>query len=91
MAEEALSSLALVALISGNRPPVCPADVRDQLQSFYKISAESFVVSRYSPEDFLVRFNHREDLEDVLSGPVPVGTPFFLLWRRWHHQSLASA
>lgn len=30
-AEEALSSLALVALVSGNRPPVSPAQVREQL------------------------------------------------------------
>lgn len=45
---------------------------------------------RYSPEDFLVRFNYREDLEDVLHRPVPLGTPFFLIWKRWRRQSMAS-
>lgn len=82
-AEDALSSLALVALVCGNRPLVSPAEVWDQLQSLFWIPADAFAVSTYSPEDFLVRFNHWEDLEGVLHGPVPVGTPFFLLWKRW--------
>lgn len=38
-----------------------------------------------------MRFNSRQDLEDVMNGPVPVGTPFFLIWRRWRRQSMAFA
>lgn len=48
-------------------------------------------MSCYSPEDFLVPFTSSADLVDVLHGPVPVGTPFFLVWKRWRRQSLASA
>jgi hypothetical protein len=35
-----------------------------------------------------VRFYNRED---VVHGPVPFGTPFFLIWKRWRRQSIASA
>lgn len=90
VAEEALSSLALVALVGGNRPPLTPAMVREQLQSFYLIDANVFTVSRQAPEDFLVRFYSRDDLEAVVDAPVPVGTPFYLLWRRWRCQSVGS-
>ena len=38
-----------------------------------------------------MRFNNADDLEDVLQGPVPMGTPFYLLWRRWRRQSMAAA
>jgi hypothetical protein len=78
-------------MVGGNRPPVSPAQVRDHLQSFYHLAADAFIVNRYSPEDFLVRFTSRDDLEDVLNGPVPIGTTFYLLWRRWRRQSMASA
>lgn len=43
------------------------------------------------PEDFLVRFNDRADLEDVVHAPVPLGTPFYLIWKQWRCQSMASA
>ncbi|CAD6209198.1 unnamed protein product [Miscanthus lutarioriparius] len=72
-AEEALSSLALVALVGGNRLPVSPAQVREHLQSFFRLPPEAFTVSRYAPEDFLVRFYSRNDLKGVLNGPVPSG------------------
>lgn len=38
-----------------------------------------------------MRFSSRDALEDILKAPVPVGTPFYLLWRRWRRQSMASA
>lgn len=41
-AESALSSLALVALVGGNRPPVSPAQVREHLQSFYNMPEDAF-------------------------------------------------
>ncbi|CAD6230352.1 unnamed protein product [Miscanthus lutarioriparius] len=89
--KEALSSLALVAIVGGTRPPVSPAEVRELLVSFYHIPSESFTVSRYSQKDFLVRFNDSDNLLTVLHGPVPVNTPFFVVWKRWHRQSMASA
>ncbi|CAD6266660.1 unnamed protein product [Miscanthus lutarioriparius] len=62
------------------------------LQSFHaKIPDDAFSISCYAPEDFLVKFNSRHDLEDVLRGPVPIGTPFFLVWKHWRRQSRASA
>lgn len=89
--EEALSSLALVAMVGGIRPPVSPTDVSDQLSSFYNLPADVFSISRYALEDFLVRFNNRDDHEDILRVSVPIGTPFFLIWKRWRRQSMASA
>ena len=80
-----------MALVGGNRPPVSPAEVRAQLESLYHIDGDSFSVSRYSPEDFLVRFTNPMDLDAVLHGPMPVGTPFYLIWKRWRRQSMASA
>lgn len=39
---------------------------------------------RHAPEDFIVRFRQREDLERVLRAPpMPVGAPFRLSWKRW--------
>jgi hypothetical protein len=42
VAEEALTSLALVALVGGNWPSVSPAEVRNQLELFYRIPVDSF-------------------------------------------------
>lgn len=53
--DEALFSLALVTVVGGNRPTVSPAEVWGQLESFYHIAQESFTVSRYAPEDFLLQ------------------------------------
>jgi hypothetical protein len=49
------------------------------------------MVSRHSPEDFLVRFFTREDLDYVLHAPVLIGTSFFLDWKHWRWQSMAEA
>jgi hypothetical protein len=88
--KEALSSLALVAMFGGTQPSMSPADVRAHLESFYHISPEAFTVRRYALEDFLVRFIAREDLENVVHVPVPLNMPFYLVWKRWHRQSMAS-
>lgn len=82
---EALSSLVLVAMVGGTRPWVSPTDVCDLLVSFYHVPHDAFTISRYSPEDFLVYFNNTDDLMEVLHGPVPVATPFSLIWKRWCH------
>jgi hypothetical protein len=58
---------------------------------FYHISSEAFTESRYAPEDFLMRFIAREDLENVVHVPVPLNTSFYLVWKRWRRQSMASA
>lgn len=47
------SSLALVAMVGGNHPPVSPADVHDHLESFNHVLPEAFTVSRYAQEDSL--------------------------------------
>jgi len=65
-AKEVLS-LALVALIGGNRPAISPAEVWiEPPRGCYHVPVDSFTVSRYAPEDFI-----REDLMDVLHAPSP--------------------
>lgn len=45
-----------------------------------------------SLEDFIIRFQRRDDLERVLNAPVaPPGAPIWLVWKRWSHFSRASA
>lgn len=67
-----------------------PTDVSDQLSSIYNLLADVFSISHYALEDFLMRFNNHDDLEDILR-VLPIGTPFFLIWKRWCCQSMASA
>nr|AWA45122.1 UPI0001A88450 related cluster [Saccharum spontaneum] len=85
--EEALSSLALVAM---NSAIGVSGRCSSHLESFYHISSEEFTVSRYAPEDFLVRFIAREDLENVVHALMPLNTPFYLVWKWWRRQSMAS-
>lgn len=77
-AAEAALSLALVA--GRIWLTVSLADVRAQLEHGYHIPSTAFVVSRYAPEDFLVRFQSRENLEDVLNAPMPITTSFKIIW-----------
>ena len=77
-AEDALS-LALVAMNGGARPPVTLAMVREHIRRCFLIDDADMSVLRHAPEDFIVRFSHREDLEWVLHVPPPEGaSPFFL-------------
>jgi hypothetical protein len=74
-AEDALS-LALVAMVGGTRPAVSTAMVRDHLNAEFGIPVETVSVHRHSPEDLIVRFQRRDDLERVLHAPVaPAGAP----------------
>ena len=76
-AEDALS-LALVAMIGGTKPSVTPAMVREHLGSRFLIDDADMSVLRHAPEDFIVRFSRREDLERVLHTPSPEGASPFL-------------
>lgn len=90
-AEDALS-LALLTLVVGTRPAVSPAMVRDHLAGFFGITEDRVSVRRTRPDDFIVRFERREDLELVLSTPHPAGAPPFVLrWRRWSRLIMGSA
>lgn len=51
--------LALVAVISGTRPPVSADMVPAHLATYFGIADVS--VMRHDPEDFIVRFSHPED------------------------------
>lgn len=90
VAEDALS-LALLALVVGTRPAVTPAMVLAHLVGRYGVMEDHVTVRRSRPDDFLVRFRRREDLELVLSSPAPPGAPFVLRWRRWSRLILGSA
>lgn len=87
VAAEAALSLALVAMIGGTRPAVTTALVREHLRTCFGITEVS--VSRHVPQDFIVRFASRDDLELVLGTPV-LGGPFTLIWSRWSRHCTAS-
>lgn len=89
-AENALS-LALVALLSGTRPPVTLAMVREHLRVGFGIDDAAMSVMRHAPKDFIVHFSRREDLERVLAAPPDSAAPFTLTWRRWTRLSRAIA
>jgi hypothetical protein len=71
-AEDQLS-LALLALVLGTRPLVSPAMVLDHLRDHFNIAEDLVSVRRTRPDDFIVRFSRREDLERVLAAPPPPG------------------
>jgi hypothetical protein len=89
-AENALS-LALVALVGGTKPPVTPAMVHQHLRVGFGVDDAAMSVMRHAPEDFIVRFSRREDLERVLAAPPDGSAPFTLTWRRWTRLSRAVA
>jgi len=68
-AEDALS-LALVATVGGTRPAVSPAMVSSYLFERFGLTVDDAAVSRHDPEDFVVRFGHREDKDWVLAAPA---------------------
>lgn len=82
-AEEALS-LALLAMVLGTRPPVSPAMLQQHLLEHYNVPGDLVSVRRTRPDDFIVRFSRRDDLERVLGSPPPQDAPFAIRWRRWH-------
>jgi hypothetical protein len=45
-------------------------------------------ICRHVPEDFLVCFSRREDLETVLGTPSDNGAPFTLIWTRMSRASV---
>ena len=81
-AAEADLRLALVAVVVGTRPLVSPAMVRTFLATHYGLDETSTTVHRHDPEDFIVRFSRREDLELVLGSRVHDAL-FSLIWRPW--------
>ncbi|CAD6234888.1 unnamed protein product [Miscanthus lutarioriparius] len=81
-AEDALS-MALLALLVGTWPVVTPTMVLDHLEEHFGIPDDRVSVRRTRPNDFIVRFSRREDLERVLSAAPPERAPFTLQWRRW--------
>jgi hypothetical protein len=80
--------LALVAVVAGTRPPVSPAMVQDYLAAQFGI--DDAVVRRHDPDDFVVRFSRREDLELVLHSTVHE-PPFRLIWHPWRRMSMVTA
>lgn len=91
-AEEELS-IALVALVGRTRPETTTQEVRDQLITWYAIEEDKFTISRYYPEDFLVRFQRIEDVDKVLVTypPRKQEAAFHLLWYKWSRHTLATS
>lgn len=82
--------LALVAIVTGTRPFVSTDMVRAHLVTYFGIGEDLVSVRRHDPEDFIVRFAYREDLEVVLHTVIH-GAPFSLIWHPWRRTSLVSA
>lgn len=81
--------LALVAVIAGTRTPVTLAMVHAYLATHLGIDGASTNMWHHDPEDFVVRFSHREDLELVLCTNVH-NEPFSLICCPWLQTLLAS-
>ncbi|CAD6264873.1 unnamed protein product [Miscanthus lutarioriparius] len=88
-ATETTLSLALVTLVGGTRPSVMPAMVREHLWVGFGVNDAAMPVMRHAPEDFIVRFSHRVDLERVLAATSDGLAPFMLTWHRWTRLSRA--
>jgi hypothetical protein len=71
-AEDALS-MALLALVLGTRPLVSPTMMLQHLSDHYGVDGDNVTVRRTRPDDFIVRFSRREDLDRVLGSPEPQG------------------
>jgi len=69
--EDALLSLALVALVGGNLPEISWEQVVDHIICVYNFDVGRFSMSTNAPKDFLVHFRHRENLEVMLTAPTP--------------------
>jgi hypothetical protein len=80
---------ALVAVVGGTRPAVSPAQVLHYLTSFYQVAEHQVVVCRSAPDDFILLFLDRVVADKVLLSDLPMGSPFVLLFQRWHWQSCA--
>jgi hypothetical protein len=76
-AEDALG-LALVAMVGGSRPAVSTAMVTSYLFERFDITSLDAEVRRHEPEEFVVRFRHREDRDQVLA-TRPTGAPLPLV------------
>jgi hypothetical protein len=65
--------------------------VREHLSVRFSVDDDAMSVMRHEPEDFVVQFTRKEDLERVLASPPVDAAPFVLTWRRWTQLSRAVA
>jgi hypothetical protein len=64
--------------------------VRAYLATYFGIDEALASVQCHDPEDFVVRFSRREDMEVVLHTAIH-GAPFSLIWHPWRWTSLTFA
>jgi hypothetical protein len=83
--------LALVTIISGNRPPVSMDQVCHWIQEHYDIPSDSVTVQHFQPEDFLITFSFYDDMLCVLHNPLPQDASFVLVFKSWACQLRATA
>ena len=85
---EVVLTRAMVASITGNRPPVSAAEVADVLISSLELVDGDFTVHVHHPEDFLILFNSRSTM-DRLNGDHFIRSPRFSLsvrpWSKLAH------
>lgn len=65
--------------------------VLEHLQQRFGIDGGAVSVRRTRPDDFIVRFVDRADLERVLASCPIDGEPFVLRWRHWSCLIMGSA
>jgi hypothetical protein len=46
------------------------------LSDHYGVDGDNVTVCRTRPDDFIIRFSRREDLDRALGSPEPQGAPF---------------
>jgi hypothetical protein len=90
-AEERALELPLVMIIGGTRLPIVTVELRRIIADHYGISADSFQVHHFHPEDFLVVFSFMGDMLRVWHDPAPPALALVLIFKRWHRQLRASA
>lgn len=89
-ADEDGLGLALTTMVGGTRPQVSVAEVQDYLRRRFDLLDDDFDVRHHYPEDFIVRFRHGVDREQVLASRIS-GVWLPLVWRPWRRQSLGHA
>jgi hypothetical protein len=83
--------MALLALVLGTRPLVSPTMMLQHLSDHYGVDGDNVTVCRTRPDDFIIRFSRREDLDRALGSPEPQCAPFFVRWCRWSRLISGSA
>jgi hypothetical protein len=77
-------------MVAGTRPALTPAQVLEFFVKFYQMGIDDVEARQFPPDDFLLVFQRRIDVDRVLHGEPPAGAPFRLSFMRWRSEARAS-